>query len=78
LRQIARHLKPGGQLLVLHLSGSGPLNAFHHKVGGPVGHDHLPAAEKWPDLLRPAGLHVLEAIDREDLFLLRAELGVHA
>jgi ubiquinone/menaquinone biosynthesis C-methylase UbiE len=30
LRQIARHLKAGGQLLVVHLVGSEQLNEFHH------------------------------------------------
>ncbi len=74
LRQIARHLKPDGHLLVLHLVGSAELNAFHHKVGGPVGHDHLPPASQWPELLRPAGLRVTEAVDQEGLFLLKAEL----
>jgi len=74
LRQIARRLKPGGQLLVLHLVGSAQLNAFHHTVGGAVGHDHLPAAAHWPELLRPAGLQVTEAVDQEDLFLLKAAL----
>ena len=78
LRQMTRHLKPGGHLLVLHLVGSAQLNAFHHKVGGPVGHDHLPAASQWPELLQPVGLRVTEAVDREDLFLLRAELPVGA
>ncbi len=78
LRQIARHLKPGGQLLVLHLVGSAQLNAFHHKVGGPVGHDQLPPASHWPDLLRPLGLHVTEDVDREDLFLVMAELRARA
>jgi SAM-dependent methyltransferase len=74
LRQIARHLKPDGQLLVLHLVGSAQLNAFHHRVGGPVGHDHLPPASHWPELLRPTGLHLTEAVDREDLFLVKANL----
>jgi SAM-dependent methyltransferase len=73
LRQIARLLKPGGQLLVLHLVGSAQLNAFHQQVGGPVGHDHLPPASAWPTLVRPAGLKLAEAVDREDLFLVRAE-----
>jgi SAM-dependent methyltransferase len=72
LRQIARLLKPGGQLLVLHLVGSVPLNAFHHQVGGAVGHDRLPPAAEWPALLGPAGLHLSEVADREDLFLVRA------
>jgi SAM-dependent methyltransferase len=75
LRRIAGHLKPGGQLLVLHLLGSAQLNAFHHKVGGPVGHDQLPPASQWPERLRPVGLRVTEAADQEDLFLLRAELA---
>ena len=78
LRQIARRLKPGGYLLVVHLVGSAQLNAFHHKVGGPVGHDHLPPASQWPELLRPVGLQVTEAVDQEDLFLLRAELPARA
>jgi len=72
LRQIAKLLKPGGWLLVVHLAGSAQLNAFHHKVGGAVGHDHLPPAADWPSLLRPVGMEVREAVDREDLFLLKA------
>ena len=78
LRQIARHLKPSGQLLVLHLVGSAQLNAFHHQVGGPVSHDHLPPASHWPELLRPVGLHVTETVDRDDLLLVRAELLAQA
>lgn len=74
LRQIAGHLKPGGQFLVLHLVGSAQLNAFHQKVGGPIGQDHLPPASHWPEMLRPVGLHVVEPVDREDLFLVKAEL----
>ncbi|MHB1308063.1 MAG: class I SAM-dependent methyltransferase [Limisphaerales bacterium] len=72
LREMARRLKPAGELVVLHLSGSRPLNAFHHGLGGAVGHDRLPAAAEWPELLRPAGLVAVEAIDEEDLFLVRA------
>lgn len=74
LRQIAGCLKPGGQLLVLHLVGSAPLNAFHRQVGGPVAHDHLPPAATWPELVRPAGMRIVTAVDREDLFLVKAEL----
>jgi len=74
LRQVARHLRSGGELLVLHLAGSAQLNAFHRQVGGPVGHDHLPAAAAWPALLGPAGLTLVEAEDREDLFFVRARL----
>lgn len=72
LRQMARLLKPGGKLMVVHLSGSAPLNALHHKIGGAVGHDDLPPAADWPTLLEPAGLRVSSAEDREDLFLIKA------
>jgi ubiquinone/menaquinone biosynthesis C-methylase UbiE len=72
LRQITGRLKPGGQLLVMHLTGSTKLNAFHHRVGGPVGHDRLPPALEWPQLLRPAGLQLVEAVDHDDLFLVVA------
>lgn len=75
LRQISRLLKPGGQLVVLHLSGSATLNAFHRQMGGAVGHDHLPPGSAWSELLRPVGLDLAEAVDREDLFLVRAEKG---
>jgi len=70
LKQIATLLKPAGRLLVVHLAGSAQLNAFHHKVGGPVGHDHLPPSGRWTSLLAPAGLQILEAADQDDLFLL--------
>jgi demethylmenaquinone methyltransferase/2-methoxy-6-polyprenyl-1,4-benzoquinol methylase len=75
LRQIARLLKPGGRLSVLHLAGSAPLNAFHQQVGGAVGHDRLPPAAEWPMLLEAAGLRLISAEDREDLFLLKARLA---
>jgi len=75
LRQMARSLKCGGRLLVLHLAGSAQLNAFHHQVGGPVGGDQLLQASQWPEWVRPSGLRVREAVDREDLFLVQAELA---
>ena len=75
LRQIARLLRPEGQLLVVHLVGSRQLNAFHHNVGGPVGHDHLPPASAWVKLLIPVGMQITEAVDQEDLFLVKAMLA---
>jgi hypothetical protein len=41
-------------------------------VGGPVGHDHLPPAAEWSALLDPVGLKPTEALDGEDLFLVKA------
>lgn len=73
LQNLARALKPGGRLLVMHLSGSEAINAFHSGVGGAVSGDYLPAADAWPALLAAAGLRLVSLVDRDDLFLLRAE-----
>lgn len=75
LAQMRGCLKEKGELLVLHLAGSAPLNAFHARIGGAVAGDRLPSAAEWEPLLRAAGLRVVELEDREDLFLLRAVGG---
>lgn len=72
LANISAALKPGGSLVVMHLAGSGAINAFHSGVGGAVAGDHLPGKHLWPDLLTQAGLKLIELIDRDDLFFLRA------
>jgi SAM-dependent methyltransferase len=72
LRQMARYLKPGGQLVVLHLAGSAQLNAFHGTLDGPVSDDFLPEVSRWPEMLGPPGLRVTESLEREDLFLVKA------
>jgi SAM-dependent methyltransferase len=72
LRQMARWLRTGGRLTVLHLTGSGALNAFHQQVGGPVGQDRLPPAHEWPALIAPAGLRLVEIDDSDGLFLMQA------
>jgi hypothetical protein len=43
-----------------------------------VGHDHLPPAAEWPVRLQAAGLRLVEAVDREGLFLVRSEKPVAA
>lgn len=77
LRRIRQHLKPGGRLTVLHLSGSDQLNAFHHQIGGAVAHDFLPPAKHWSSLAESVGLRLTLAEDRPDLFLVQAELPSH-
>ena len=72
LRRVARALRPGGRLIVMHLAGSEPLNRFHAGVDGPVSVDVLPGAEAWDPLLARAGLVQRTLIDREDLFFLDA------
>ncbi len=72
VRFIARALVPGGRLIVVHLAGREHINAFHTGVGGAVAQDHLPGADDWQGLVQPCGLTLVELIDREDLFLMRA------
>jgi ubiquinone/menaquinone biosynthesis C-methylase UbiE len=72
LRHLAQVLTPGGRLLVLHLSGSEPLNSFHASLEGAVQGDRLPAASEWPGLLGDAGLELCAVTDQADLFLLEA------
>lgn len=72
LRNLSSAMNPGGALVVMHLAGSGAINAFHSDVGGAVAGDILPAGGKWDDLLTQAGLKLTELTDRDDLFFLRA------
>lgn len=72
LRQMGRYLADCGELIVLHLSGSAELNAFHASLSGPVNQDRLPPAPEWPGLLAATGWEALVLEDRPELFLLRA------
>ncbi|MDZ7620424.1 MAG: SAM-dependent methyltransferase, partial [Patescibacteria group bacterium] len=72
-RNLARAMKPGGRLMVMHLAGSEAINAFHAGVEGAVSVDHLPVGDQWLPLLEAAGLRLVSLIDTDDLFLLTAE-----
>jgi ubiquinone/menaquinone biosynthesis C-methylase UbiE len=72
LRRIAQSLRPGGRVLILHLTGSAELNAFHQNLNGPVCHDLLPARDQWPTLIEGCGLRLDALVDQTDLFLLTA------
>lgn len=73
LRHIAPLLEPTAVLVVLHLSGSAKLNAFHGSLGEPVCLDLLPRQEAWGALLAGAGLRLASLTDQDDLFLLKAQ-----
>ena len=68
LANLARSLRPGGRLIIFHMSGSERINGFHSRLEGPVRHDVLPVADEWTGLLGPAGLRQEELIDRDDLY----------
>lgn len=72
LRNIRRLLKSGGQLVILHLTGSAELNTFHSKLPHPVCHDHMPSSDLWPEMLAWCGLRLVSLTDEPGLFLLKA------
>ena len=72
LQNIRRLLKPGGELVILHLIGSQQLNAFHAQLSHPVCHDHMPSQDVLSNILTLAGLQFVSLTDEPDLFLLKA------
>ena len=74
LRNLARCLKPGGRLIVMHLRSRADVNAFHQSVGGVIATDLLPDDNQWERWLDMAGLKKQKMIDGPGLFFLRADL----
>ena len=72
LGNLARSLKPGGRLMVMHFNNIAAINAFHDRVGDAVAGDHLPDQRGWDALLAAASLRRADWIDREGLFFLKA------
>lgn len=75
LKNIRRLLNPGGRLVILHLTGSARLNAFHAALAHPVCHDLMPSADIWPARLVEADLKLVSLTDDTDLFLLHAKVS---
>jgi SAM-dependent methyltransferase len=75
LRNLACALRPGGELLVLHMAGWREINAMHDRCEPTVHGDYLPDPPAWETLLSRTGLEVVEWLDRDDLFLLRTKRG---
>jgi ubiquinone/menaquinone biosynthesis C-methylase UbiE len=73
VREMARVLKPGGRLLILHATSSGILNAFHASLQGPVSGDVLPEAGETVALLEQAGLVRRTVVEKDDLYWVEAE-----
>jgi len=72
LRNLARCLKPGGRLIVMHLNRREEVNAFHLGLGGTIATDLLPDDDRWRTWLETAGFEPPEITDGEDGFFLRA------
>jgi ubiquinone/menaquinone biosynthesis C-methylase UbiE len=73
IREMARVLKPGGRILILHATSSGILNAFHATLQGPVSRDVLPEARVTATWLEQAGLKRRSVIEKDDLYWVEAE-----
>jgi demethylmenaquinone methyltransferase/2-methoxy-6-polyprenyl-1,4-benzoquinol methylase len=69
---IARSLRPGGRLVILHLISSREINDLHRKAGTAVAQDMLPDAKEMGRILGRAGLTVEEILDADDRYLLMA------
>jgi SAM-dependent methyltransferase len=73
LVRLARGLRPGGRLVVVHFIGAERVNAIHQAAANPILHyDRLPAPGEMSELLRAVGLTVDWAVDDELGYLVRA------
>jgi len=66
LAELARVLRPGGLLLILHDLGRDEVNAIHRAAGGAIGHDLLPTGGELYRLLMETGFGQVEVEDGPD------------
>jgi ubiquinone/menaquinone biosynthesis C-methylase UbiE len=74
LANIARAIRPGGELILLHLDGRLHVNQFHRQMGGVIGEDALPDPFTLKEMLREVELHVTTLVDHADLFCVHARV----
>jgi ubiquinone/menaquinone biosynthesis C-methylase UbiE len=68
VREMARVLRPGGKLLILHTKNSEGLNTFHASLREPVNHDRLPPIQQMKTLMENSGLQIIFATESPDLY----------
>jgi ubiquinone/menaquinone biosynthesis C-methylase UbiE len=68
LKEMHRVLKPGGRLLILHMTCSRKLNQFHAGLDGVVCHDQLPRAEAMQSSVHSAGFQIVKLVEKPDLY----------
>ena len=68
LREMRRVLCKNGQLLILHVSSSTELNAFHAELDGIVSSDRLPSIDEMRLLLHQAGFETVRTEESDGLY----------
>ena len=68
LKEIYRVLRPGGKLLILHVSSSEQLNQFHASLKTVVSNDVLPTKKMMMPLLQKVGFVDKKLIEKDDLY----------
>lgn len=64
-----RVLKSKGVLIIAHADVRETINSFHHEVGGPVGHDHLPEDKSMMALMEKAGFENRAIKEGKDYYI---------
>ncbi len=72
VREMARILKPGGRVVICHLSSRAELNAMHSSLGGVVANDLLPDEKAMMLMFNQAGFSDISIDDLEDRYVLTA------
>lgn len=75
LNEAHRVLKPGAKLFIIHLQSSKELAAIHHRIGGVVDHDVLPAADKLRQMFQQSHFGDIQIDDHPSLYVASATNG---
>ena len=72
LAELHRVLHPEGNLIILHLMGREKLNRLHDQAGGVICRDYLPALADLSERLKRLGFEVIQAAEKDDLYMVVA------
>lgn len=72
MAELARVLKKGGRLTVMHASCREELNEFHRNLGGVVGNDMLPDDQEMQAIAEAAQLTGISIVETPKSYLFTA------
>ena len=72
VHEIHRVLSNGARCYIIHLVSSAQINEFHHRLGGIVEHDKMPAAENLRAMFADSRFQDVKIHDHTGLFLASA------